>query len=111
MKIRYKRFTVLNITALVLLFVLLLESMMFVAVRLLFQQDLYVKAIALGMEIVILAMGIALFFGYKHLYHFLSYMDMGAIIITEILKAKECTCIIGNTILDSLVPNLANSGR
>lgn len=85
MKIRYRRFKVLTITALVLLFVLLVESMMFVAIRLLFQQDLYVKAIALGMEIVILAMGIALFFGYKHLYHFLSYMDMGAIIITEII--------------------------
>lgn len=87
MQASYRNFKILDITALVLLFVLLAESMIFVAVRLLFQEELYVKMIALGMEVAILAIGIGLFWGYKYLYHSLSYINMGAIIVTEIVLA------------------------
>lgn len=87
MQASYRNFKILDITALALLFVLLAESMIFVAVRLLFQEELYVKMIALGMEVAILATGIGLFWGYKYLYHSLSYINMGAIIVTELVLA------------------------
>lgn len=82
---RYKHFKILTITAFVLLVILFLQSMVLVAVRLLFVDELITRVIGLGIEIVTLAMCVGLLFGYKYLYHTLSYTDMGVIIFEELL--------------------------
>lgn len=84
-QVRYRNFKILTITAMVLLFMLLAQSMILVAVRLLFQQELYVKMIALAMEVILVVAGIAVFVAYQYIYHSLSYVNMGAIIITELM--------------------------
>lgn len=82
---RYKKFKILTITAFVLLVVLFLQSMVLVAVRLLFVDEIITRMIGLGIEIVTLAMCVGLFFGYKYLYHSLSYTNMGVIIFAELM--------------------------
>lgn len=91
-QVRYRRFKVLTITAFVLLVVLFLQSMVLVAIRLLFVDEIFTRIIGLGIEVVTLAVCIGLFFGYKYLYHSLSYMNMGVIIFAElILSACQLT--------------------
>lgn len=82
---RYKHFKILTITAFALLVVLFLQSMVLVAVRLLFVDELITRVIGLGIEIVTLGMCVGLLFGYKYLYHTLSYTNMGVIIFEELL--------------------------
>lgn len=82
---RYRRFKILTITAFVLLVVLLAQSMILVAIRLLFVDEIVTRIIGLGIEVVILAACIGLFFGYKYLYHSLSYMNIGVIIFAELM--------------------------
>ena len=90
---RYKKFKILTITAFVLLVVLFLQSMVLVAVRLLFVDEIFTRMIGLGIEVVTLAMCVGLFFGYKYLYHSLSYMNMGIIIFAELMLAV-CQLIV-----------------
>ena len=50
-QVRYRRFKVLTITAFVLLVVLFLQSMVLVAIRLLFVDEIFTRIIGLGIEV------------------------------------------------------------
>lgn len=84
-QVRYRRFKILTITAFVLLVVLFLQSMVLVAVRLLFVDEIFTRIIGLAIEVVTLLVCIGLFVGYKYLYHSLSYMNIGVIIFAELM--------------------------
>lgn len=84
-QVRYRRFKILTITAFVLLVVLLAQSMILVAIRLLFVDEIFTRIFGMGIELVTLLACIGLFVGYKYLYHSLSYMNIGVIIFAELI--------------------------